>query len=214
MPEEIDRPPWELMEPPPEKTMEQPPWELMEPPPEKTTEQPPWELMEPPPEETTEQPPRETIEPPDELPWEMKAPAPPKPESSAVPKPAVSGAAIPVPAEEPGSAQVVSGSWWPGAVEKCKSRVSPMYRAFLNCCAGVLEDSVVVIYAPDEITAGRLDNERIRTVLLEEAQEALGKTVISRLIFRVGNPPIGSPEENFKALLKNFGGQYDNVEFT
>ena len=230
MPEEIDRPPWELMEPPPEKTMEQPPWELMEPPPEKTTEQPPWELMEPPPEktteqppwelmepppeETTEQPPRETIEPPDELPWEMKAPAPPKPESSAVPKPAVSGAAIPVPAEEPGSAQVVSGSWWPGAAEKCKSRVSPMYRAFLNCCAGVLEDSVVVIYAPDEITAGRLDNERIRTVLLEEAQEALGKTVISRLIFRVGNPPIGSPEENFKALLKNFGGQYDNVEFT
>ena len=198
MPEEIDRPPWELMEPPPEKTMEQPPWEL----------------MEPPPEETTEQPPRETIEPPDELPWEMKAPAPPKPESSAVPKPAVSGAAIPVPAEEPGSAQVVSGTWWPGAAEKCKSRVSPMYRAFLNCCAGVLEDSVVVIYAPDEITAGRLDNERIRTVLLEEAQEALGKTVISRLIFRVGNPPIGSPEENFKALLKNFGGQYDNVEFT
>ncbi len=194
--------------------MEQPPWELMEPPPEKTTEQPPWELMEPPPEKTTEQPPRETIEPPDELPWEMKAPAPPKPESSAVPKPAVSGAAIPVPAEEPGSAQVVSGSWWPGAAEKCKSRVSPMYRAFLNCCAGVLEDSVVVIYAPDEITAGRLDNERIRTVLLEEAQEALGKTVISRLIFRVGNPPIGSPEENFKALLKNFGGQYDNVEFT
>ena len=177
-------------------------------------DRPPWELMEPPPEETTEQPPRETIEPPDELPWEMKAPAPPKPESSAVPKPAVSGAAIPVPAEEPGSAQVVSGSWWPGAAEKCKSRVSPMYRAFLNCCAGVLEDSVVVIYAPDEITAGRLDNERIRTVLLEEAQEALGKTVISRLIFRVGNPPIGSPEENFKALLKNFGGQYDNVEFT
>ncbi len=214
MPEDIDRPPWELMEPPPEKTMEQPPWELMEPPPEKTTEQPPWELMEPPPEKTMEQPPRETIEPPDELPWEMKAPAPPKPESSAVPKPAVSGAAIPVPAEEPGSAQVVSGSWWPGAAEKCKSRVSPMYRAFLNCCAGVLEDSVVVIYAPDEITAGRLDNERIRTVLLEEAQEALGKTVISRLIFRVGNPPIGSPEENFKALLKNFGGQYDNVEFT
>ena len=177
-------------------------------------DRPPWELMEPPPEKTTEQPPRETIEPPDELPWEMKAPAPPKPESSAVPKPAVSGAAIPVPAEEPGSAQVVSGSWWPGAAEKCKSRVSPMYRAFLNCCAGVLEDSVVVIYAPDEITAGRLDNERIRTVLLEEAQEALGKTVISRLIFRVGNPPIGSPEENFKALLKNFGGQYDNVEFT
>ncbi len=214
MPEDIDRPPWELMEPPPEKTMEQPPWELMEPPPEKTMEQPPWELMEPPPEKTTEQPPRETIEPPDELPWEMKAPAPPKPESSAVPKPAVSGAAIPVPAEEPGSAQVVSGSWWPGAAEKCKSRVSPMYRAFLNCCAGVLEDSVVVIYAPDEITVGRLDNERIRTVLLEEAQEALGKTVISRLIFRVGNPPIGSPEENFKALLKNFGGQYDNVEFT
>ncbi len=214
MPEEIDRPPWELMEPPPEKTTEQPPWELMEPPPEKTTEQPPWELMEPPPEKTTEQPPRETIKPPDELPWEMKAPAPPKPESSAVPKPAVSGAAIPVPAEEPGSAQVVSGSWWPGAAEKCKSRVSPMYRAFLNCCAGVLEDSVVVIYAPDEITAGRLDNERIRTVLLEEAQEALGKTMISRLIFRVGNPPIGSPEENFKALLKNFGGQYDNVEFT
>ncbi len=209
-----EQPPWELMEPPPEKTTEQPPWELMEPPPEKTTEQPPWELMEPPPEKTTEQPPRETIEPPDELPWEMKAPAPPKPESSAVPKPAVSGAAIPVPAEEPGSAQVVSGSWWPGAAEKCKSRVSPMYRAFLNCCAGVLEDSVVVIYAPDEITAGRLDNERIRTVLLEEAQEALGKTVISRLIFRVGNPPIGSPEENFKALLKNFGGQYDNVEFT
>ena len=188
--------------PTPEDT-ERPPWELMEPPPEKSTEQPPWESMEPPPEKV-----------PDDLPWEMKDPAPPKPVSPPVPKPAVSGAAIPVPAEEPGGAQVVSGSWWPGTVEKCKSRVSPMYRAFLNYCTGVLEDSVVVIYAPDEITAGRLDNERVRTVLLEEAQAALGSTVISRLMFRVGNPPIGSPEENFKALLKNFGGQYDNVEFT
>ena len=42
----------------------------------------------------------------------------------------------------------------------------------------------------------------------EEAERAAGTPV--RLVFRVGEPPKASPEENLKNLLK-FGSQFDNI---
>ena len=84
-----------------------------------------------------------------------------------------------------------------------------MYRAFLDLCTGVLEGDQVTVYAPDEITLNRMDNDRVRGALNEEAARAAGMAV--RLVFRVGEPPKATPQENLKNLLK-FGSQFDNIE--
>ena len=116
-----------------------------------------------------------------------------------------------VPPAEPSAAApapVVDGSWWRALAESCKGRLPPMYRAFLDMCGGVLEGDQVTVYAPDDITLGRLDNDRVRGALAEEAEKAAGMAV--RLVFRVGEPPKASPQENLKNLLK-FGSQFDNI---
>ena len=84
-----------------------------------------------------------------------------------------------------------------------------MYRAFLDMCAGTLEGDTLTVYAPDDITLGRLDNDRVKGVLCEEAAAAAGTPV--RLLFRTGEPPKATPQENLKNLLK-FGSQFDNIE--
>lgn len=101
------------------------------------------------------------------------------------------------------------GAWWRTLAEVCKGRLSPMYRAFLDMCTGVLEGDTVTVYAPDDITLGRLDNDRVRGVLAEEASNAVGEAV--RLMFRVGAPPQVSPQENLQNLLK-FSSQFDNIQ--
>ena len=103
----------------------------------------------------------------------------------------------------------VSGTWWRNLAESCKGRLPPMYRAFLDLCTGVLEGDQVTVYAPDEITLNRMDNDRVRGALNEEAARAAGMAV--RLVFRVGEPPKATPQENLKNLLK-FGSQFDNIE--
>ena len=103
---------------------------------------------------------------------------------------------------------VADGSWWRALAESCKGRLPPMYRAFLDMCGGVLEGDQMTVYAPDDITLGRLENDRVRGVLSEEAERAAGTAV--RLAFRVGEPPKASPQENLKNLLK-FGSQFDNI---
>ena len=85
----------------------------------------------------------------------------------------------------------------------------PMYRVFLDMCTGVLEGDQLTVYAPDDITLGRLDNDRVRGALAEEAAKASGTAV--RLLLRIGTPPQASPQENLKNLLK-FGSQFDNIE--
>ena len=125
---------------------------------------------------------------------EPKAPAAVRPE----PKP-----------EAKSAAPAVSGSWWRTLAETCKGRLSPMYRVFMDLCTGVLEGDTLTIYAPDEITLGRLDNDRVRGVLGEEASKAANGPV--RLLFRVGEPPKANPQENLKNLLK-FGSQFDNIQ--
>ena len=107
------------------------------------------------------------------------------------------------------AAGALSGNWWRALAESCKGRLPPMYRAFLDLCTGVLEGDQVTVYAPDEITLNRMDNDRVRGALNEEAAKAAGMAV--RLVFRVGEPPKASPQENLKNLLK-FGSQFDNIE--
>ena len=102
-----------------------------------------------------------------------------------------------------------SGNWWRALAEGCKGRLPPMYRVFLDLCGGVLEGDQLTIYAPDDMTLGRLDNDRVRGALSEEAAKTAGVAV--RLVFRVGEPPKASPQENLKNLLK-FGSQFDNIE--
>ena len=74
---------------------------------------------------------------------------------------------------------------------------------------GVLEGDQLTVFAPDEITLNRLDNDRVRGVLSAEAEKVSGQPV--RLLLRKGEPPKPSPEENLKQLLQ-FGSQFDNIE--
>ena len=105
-------------------------------------------------------------------------------------------------------AAAADGSWWRALAEGCKGRLPPMYRVFLDMCTGVLEGDLLTVYAPDDITLGRLDNDRVRGAL---AEEAAGGGVPVRLAFRVGEPPRATPRENLQNLLK-FGSQFDNIE--
>ena len=155
-------------------------------------------------------------------PAEKKAPLaeeerPPLPEEPPMPQePGERVFDVPEPAQEPArpatpaaTVPAVGGNWWRALSEACKGRLSPMYRVFLDMCTGVLEGDQLTVYAPDDITLGRLDNDRVKGVLSEEAGNAAGTAV--RLLLRVGEPPKASPQENLKNLLK-FGSQFDNIE--
>ena len=117
-------------------------------------------------------------------------PAAPKPQATAAP---VTG----------------SGNWWRSLAENCKGQLPPMDRAFLELCGGTLEGDQVTVFAPDEITLNRLDNDRVRGVLSAEAEKSSGQPV--RVLFRVGEAPKASPQENLKSLLE-FGSRFDNIE--
>lgn len=187
------------VEPPPAE--DPPPWD--EPPPAEAP--PPWD--EPPlPEEPPmrEEPGERVFDiPEDAIPVR---PAQPK----AVPaKPAASIPSAPKPQTAIHSAAPVSGDWWKALSENCKGQIPPMYRAFLDLCGGVLEGDQLTVFAPDEITLNRLDNDRVRGVLSAEAEKVSGQPV--RLLLREGEPPKPSPEENLKQLLQ-FGSQFDNIE--
>ena len=175
----------------------------VEPPPAEAP--PPWD--EPPlPEEPPmrEEPGERVFDiPPDAIPVR---PAQPK----AVPaKPAASIPSAPKPQTAIHSAAPVSGDWWKALSENCKGQIPPMYRAFLDLCGGVLEGDQLTVFAPDEITLNRLDNDRVRGVLSAEAEKVSGQPV--RLLLRVGEAPSASPEENLKSLLE-FGSQFDNIQ--
>ena len=122
-------------------------------------------------------------------------------------QPKAAPAARPAPPSRP--APAVNTGWWRALSESCKGRLPPMYRAFQDMCTGTLEEDTLTVYAPDDITLGRLDNDRVRGALGEEAAKAAGMPV--RLVFRVGEPPKTSTKENLQNLLK-FGSQFDNIE--
>ena len=120
-------------------------------------------------------------------------------------------ASIPAaPKASPSAASAVSGgNWWRSLAENCKGQLPPMYRAFLELCGGTLAGDQVTVYAPDEITLNRLDNDRVRGILAAEAEKASGQAV--RILFQVGEAPKASPQENLKSLLE-FGSRFDNIE--
>ena len=151
---------------------------------------------------------------PDEPPFDLEEPpvlaaaAPVKP---AAPKPVESPRAAEPVAAKPAAAAVapaVDKNWWKALAESCKGRLPPMYRAFLDMCTGVLSGDLLTVYAPDDITLGRLNNDRVKGALSEEAAKAAGMTV--RVVVLVGDAPQASPEENFKNLLK-FSAGFDNI---
>ena len=82
-----------------------------------------------------------------------------------------------------------------------------MYRAFLDKCKGELKDSIVTVYAPDEIIRGRLDNDRVLGALQELSALKAGGPVTVRLT--VGSGPASSPEDKLQGLIQ-MGSQLDN----
>ena len=158
-------------------------------------------------------------------PWEELPPLPeepPMPEESggrvfdvpedpapSAPKPVRAAPAAPRPAAPTAAGSTAGGGWWRALAESCKGRLPPMYRAFLDMCAGALEGDTLTVYAPDDITLGRLDNDRVRSALTEEAERAAGIPV--RLAFHVGEPPKAPPQENLRNLLK-FSSRFDNIQ--
>ena len=160
----------------------------------------------------------------DEPPWEE----PPLPEEPPMPEdlgrrifevpedlPAVKAggrqttAAPTAPKAAPPAAVAGDGNWWRALAENCKGRLPPMYRAFLDMCTGALSGDLLTVYAPDDITLGRLENDRVKSALCEEAEKASGVSI--RLMFQVGEPPKASPQKNLQNLLK-FGSQFDNIQ--
>ena len=146
--------------------------------------------------------------PADAVPVRPAAPQAPAVRESA---PQRQSASIPAaPKASPSAASAVSGgNWWRSLAENCKGQLPPMYRAFLELCGGTLAGNQVTVYAPDEITLNRLDNDRVRGILAAEAEKASGQAV--RILFQVGEAPKASPQENLKSLLE-FGSRFDNIE--
>ena len=204
-----------------EPKFDPPPWE--EPKRSAPADIPPWEEELPPlPEEPPmrEEPGERVFDIPEEPP--VRSPRAAAPERPAAPQrpapartamPSVGGSTVPPlrekAAEKAVPAAGLDSGWWKALAEGCKGRLSPMYRPFMDRCTGVLEGDQLTVYVVDDITLNRLDNDRVKGIITEEAQRAAGVTV--RLLLRVGEPPKASPEENFKNLLK-FSSQFDNIE--
>nr|WP_325258910.1 DNA polymerase III subunit gamma/tau [uncultured Oscillibacter sp.] len=164
---------------------------------------------------------------PDPLPWEEAPEESPLPEEPPVPEepgqrvfdipedpePAPAAASVPPPGKPAAPAAASgnpAGGWWRTLAENCKGRLPPMYRPFLGMCTGTLAGDLLTVYAPDELTLGRLDNDRVREALTQEAEALAGGGPV-RLLLRAGEAPQAAPEENLKNLLQ-FSRQFDNIE--
>ncbi len=172
----------------PVPVQEAPPWD--EPPlpeePPVINDAPPWD--EPP---LPEEPP---------LPPVFHAPEPPAPKAAPPAKPAASIPAAPT----GGSSMAV----WQELAESCKGKLPPMYRVFLDMCRGTLTDDLITVYAPDDMTMGRLNNDRVLGALREQGEKLTGTPVQVRL--QVGMPANTTPEQLRKNLIQ-FGSQFDNI---
>ena len=198
-------------------TDDAPPWEEERPPlpeePPIREDLPPWDVPAPPAGRETPLPAppvREPVPQPEVPPVRESAPvrqAPPAREAGGF-APAIRPAeAAPAASAAPAS-PAVSGELWRQLSEGCKGQLPPMYRAFLDLCRGTVADGVVQVYAPDDITKGRLDNDRVLGVLRAQGESLTGGPVQVRLI--VGTPPAVSPDQRREMLIQ-FGSQFDAV---
>ena len=119
------------------------------------------------------------------------------------------GPAIPREEAAPGSAACVNTAIWQELSESCKAQVSPMYRAFLDLCRGAVEGNLLTVYAPDDLTKGRVDNDRVRGKLKEIGEQMTGSPL--RVAVTVGTGPNTSQADHLKNLLQ-FGSKFDNIE--
>lgn len=121
----------------------------------------------------------------------------------------IGGPAIPKEEAAPVSASVVNTAVWQELSESCKAQLSPMYRVFLDLCRGAVEGDLLTVYAPDDLTKGRIDNDRVRNKLKELGEQLTGFPL--RVSMVVGAGPKVSQAEHMKNLLQ-FGKKFDNIE--
>ncbi|MCI2058054.1 MAG: DNA polymerase III subunit gamma/tau [Oscillibacter sp.] len=136
----------------------------------------------------------------------------PEPDAPGTPAIAPERSDPPIPEQPPAEAAAPSGDGagvWQELAEICKGGLPAMYRAFLDMCRGTLCGGIVTVYAPDDMTRGRLDNDRVLGVLGEKAAALSGAPVQVRIV--VGTGPESSPEDRRKKLI-DFGSQFDSVK--
>lgn len=120
-----------------------------------------------------------------------------------------SGPAIPEERAAADSVSVPSTAIWQELCESCKAQLPPMYRAFLDLCRGALEGDLLTVYAPDDLTKGRVDNDRVRGKLKEIGEQMTGSPL--RVAVTVGTGPEVPQAERMQKLLQ-FGKNFDNIE--
>ncbi len=204
-------------------TDDAPPWEEERPPlpeePPIREDLPPWDVPAPPAGRETPPPAapvREPVRQPEVPPVRESAPvrqAPPARETGGFAPAIRPGEAAPAASAAPATSAApaspaVSGELWRQLSEGCKGQLPPMYRAFLDLCRGTVADGVIQVYAPDDITKGRLDNDRVLGVLRAQGESLTGGPVQVRLI--VGTPPAVTPDQRREMLIQ-FGSQFDAV---
>ena len=194
-----------------------PPWDDDRPPlpeePPIREDLPPWDVPAPPAKRETPPPAapvREPVRQPEAPPVRESAPirqAPPTREIGGFAPAIRPGEAAPTAGPAPTSPPV-NGELWRQLSEGCKGQLPPMYRAFLDLCRGTVSSGVIQVYAPDDITKGRLDNDRVLGVLRTQGESLTGGPVQVRLI--VGTPPAVTPDQRREMLIQ-FGSQFDAV---
>ena len=194
-----------------------PPWDDDRPPlpeePPIREDLPPWDVPAPPAKRETPPPAapvREPVRQPEAPPVRESAPirqAPPARETGGF-APAIRPAEAAPAAPAAPASPAVNGELWRQLAEGCKGQLPPMYRAFLDLCRGTVADGVIQVYAPDDITKGRLDNDRVLGVLRAQGESLTGGPVQVRLI--VGTPPAVTPDQRREMLIQ-FGSQFDAV---
>jgi len=158
-------------------------------------------LPDPPP---WEEPPEEPVTAEEQVPWEE--PPLQEPATVSVP-PAVPRPSTPQPPKGQSLSSAADDIRWPELAESCKGQLPMMYRAFLDHCRGSLEEDLLTVFAPDDITKNRLDNDRVLSVLQEAASRSAGRPV--RVHLAVGAVPETSPSEKMQNLIQ-FGSQFDS----
>lgn len=158
-------------------------------------------LPDPPP---WEEPPEESVTAEEQVPWEE--PPVQEPATVSVP-PAVPRPSSPQPPDGQSPSSAADDIRWPELAESCKGQLPMMYRAFLDHCRGSLEKDLLTVFAPDDITKNRLDNDRVLSVLQENASRSAGRPV--RVHLAVGAVPESSPSEKMQNLIQ-FGSQFDS----
>ena len=165
---------------------------------------PPWEEPAPSAQQQEEAPPPFDEEPPfplEEPPFPMEEPPAPQ----AFQPPVRTGAPSPKAAPKPSEDSAV----WRELAERCKGRLRPMYRAFLDKASGTLAGDMLTVVCEDEVARRQLDNDQVIPVLKAAAEELSGRTM--GVCFTIGTPAAPSAEDKMQKLI-DFGSKFDSFE--